>query len=136
MPERLVALLVHDGPGPFDSLQRALRELSIDTYSVSSCREARDLLSQWNPQVIFTESSLKDGPWVNILHTADSGENPVSVIVVAAHPDTRLYVSIMERGAFDFVAPPFEHESLRFVTRSAALDTQRRRDVMSQSARA
>ena len=34
-----------------------------------------------------------------------------------------------ERGAFDFVAPPFERETLGFVTRSAALRTERRKDL-------
>jgi FixJ family two-component response regulator len=71
--------------------------------------------------------------WVSILNIADSADVPLSVIVVAGHPDTRLYVSVMERGAFDFVVPPFEHEPLSFVTRSAALYTQRRRIALAHA---
>jgi FixJ family two-component response regulator len=71
---------------------------------------------------------------MSILNTADAENVPLSVIVVGAFPDTRHYVSAMERGAFDFVAPPFEQEPLSFVIRSAALDTYRRREALAQAA--
>jgi FixJ family two-component response regulator len=53
--------------------------------------------------------------------------------VAGSLPDTRLYLSVMEGGAFDFIAPPFEHSPLKFVVRSAALNTYSRRDA-SQNA--
>ena len=134
MSEHLFALLIHDHPEPFESLRRTLRELSIETYSVPTCREAGDLISQCKPHLIFTESSLPDGWWSSILNIADLANVPLSVIVVSNYPDTRLYLSVMERGAFDFVTPPFEHESLNMVIRSAALNTYHRRKAMAQLA--
>lgn len=119
MSENLFALLVHDPLGPFESLTRTLRDLSVETYSAESCKEAEDLVSHWKPAIIFTGKSLVDGSWVSILNIADSADVPLSVIVVGAFPDMQLYLSTMERGAFDFVAPPFEHEPLNFVIRSA-----------------
>jgi DNA-binding NtrC family response regulator len=133
MSERLFALLVHDHPEPFESLKQTLRDLSIETYSVATCKEAEDLISQCKPHLIFTDKSLADGSWVSILNTADSADVPLSVIVVGAIPDTRFYVSVMERGAFDFVAPPFEHEPLSFVTQSAALHTHRLREALAHA---
>lgn len=129
MTEHLFALLVHNQSDSFESLKRTLKDLSVETYSVTTCKEASALIPQCRPHMIFTDKSLADGSWASILDIADSGDVSPSVIVVAAHPDTRLYVSVMERGAFDFVAPPFEHEPLSFVTRSAALYTQRRRNA-------
>jgi FixJ family two-component response regulator len=70
---------------------------------------------------------------MTILNIADSAAVPLSVIVVAAVPDMHLYMSVMERGAFDFIAPPFEHEALNFVVRSAALNTHRRREVLAHA---
>jgi FixJ family two-component response regulator len=63
---------------------------------------------------------------------ADEADVPVNVIVVGNQPDTRHYLSVMERGAFDFVAPPFEHEPLSCVVRSAAQDVHRRREASAQ----
>jgi response regulator of citrate/malate metabolism len=102
--------------------------LSIGTYSVATCKEAKDLISQCKPHIIFTESSLRDGWWSSLLNIADAANVPLSVIVISEHPDTRLYLSVMERGAFDFLVPPFEHEPLDFVA------TQRRREALAQAA--
>ena len=136
MAERLFALLVHDQSESFESLKYTLRDLSVETYSVTTCKEAEALISQCRPHMIFTAKSVEDGSWASILNIADSADVPLSVIVVAAHPDTRFYVSVMERGAFDFVVPPFEREPLSFVTRSAALYTHRRRDALAHAGNA
>jgi len=129
MSERLFALLVHDHPGPFESLKRALRDLAVETYSVETCKEAEDLISQCRPHLVFTENALPDGSWVNILNVAEASNVPLNVIVVGAFPDTHSYLSAMERGAFDFVAPPFEREPLSFIVRSAELDARHRREA-------
>jgi DNA-binding NtrC family response regulator len=127
MSQHLFALLLHDHPEPFEGLKRTLRDLSVETYSVSTCKEAMDLIAHCKPHVIFSENSVVDGSWVSVLNMAEAAEVPLSVIVVGDHPDSRHYLSIMERGAFDFVAPPFEHEPLNFVVKGAALDAHRRR---------
>ncbi len=129
MSEHLFALLVHDHPEPFESLRRTLRDLSIETYSVATCKEAEDLITQCKPHIIFAESALGDGTWASVLNMAESADVPLSVIVVGALPNTRHYLSVMERGAFDYVTPPFEHEPLNYVVRSAALNTHRRRQA-------
>ena len=41
------------------------------------------------------------------------------MIVVARVVDTRFYVKVIETGAFDFLAPPFEAADLAYVVRSA-----------------
>jgi FixJ family two-component response regulator len=66
---------------------------------------------------------------VDILDVAGASNVPLNVIVVGAFPDTHSYLSAMERGAFDFVTPPFEREPLSFVVRSAELDARRRREA-------
>lgn len=134
MSESVHALLVHDQPEPFDSLRRTLTDLGIETLSVSTCRDAEELISQCKPHIILTEGVLRDGSWQNILTVAKTAKVPLNVIVVSGHPDTRFYISAMERGAFDFIAPPFEQEALAFVIRSAALDAQRRRGLLVQTA--
>jgi DNA-binding NtrC family response regulator len=120
MSKNPLALLVHAKSEPFDLLKRTLNELSVETCSVATCEEAHDLISRLKPQMIFTESSLRDGWWSNILNMADSADVPLNVIVVSPYPDTRLYLSVMERGAFDVVTPPFDRKSLGSVVRLAA----------------
>ncbi len=134
MNDHVFALLVHDRPEPFAALKRTLGDLGIETFSVSTCQQAKKLISQCKPHVIFTEEALADGSWTRVLKMVEDAEAPINVIVVGVLPDTKQYISVMERGAFDFVAPPFEHEPLDFVTRSAALDVDRRREASVRSA--
>ena len=135
MNRSLFALLIHDPSEHFESLKTTLKQLSIHTYSLSTCRQAEKLLSQCKPDPIFTESRVQDGSWLSIQNLADASGVPVSVVVVGSHPDTRLYMSVMELGAFDFVVPPFECESLEFIVQSAALNTYRLRGMVAPVAR-
>ena len=133
MNNHIFALLVHDRTEPFEGLKRTLKDLSVETYSVGTCKEAMDLITQCKPQVIFADSMVADGSWLSIANMAEQADVPASVIVVGAVPNTKLYLSVMERGAFDFVAPPFEHEPLKFIIRSAALQSHRRRETAAQA---
>jgi DNA-binding NtrC family response regulator len=134
MSERYFALLVNEQSEMFECLRAALHRLEVQTYSVSTCREAREIISTCKPHVVFSGVSISDGFWLKILNCADELDVPLSVVVVAPHPDTRFYVSVMQRGAFDFIVPPFEYEALRVVLRSAVFDTLRRRDEAARAA--
>jgi DNA-binding NtrC family response regulator len=119
MTGNLIALMVHTQRNPFDLLRWRLENMSIDTISVQTCREAREVLAQVKPHLLFTECALADGSWASVMEMAQSEEVPLNVIVVGQTPDTKTYLSVMERGAFDFIVPPFEREPLNFVVRCA-----------------
>jgi DNA-binding NtrC family response regulator len=133
MNQHICALLIHDRKELFEPLRRTLADLAVETYSVATCQQAKHLISHWKPQIIFTEKSVADGSWMNVVNMAETADPPLTVIVVGTIPDTQLYLSTMERGAFDFVAPPFEHEPLKFVLRSAALNATRHRECLSKA---
>jgi len=134
MSDHLSALLIHDDRSDsFESLKQTLQDLSIETYNASTCREAKEIIFRWQPQIVFTKDSLPDGSWVNISQLAQRSQLPFNVIVVGTAPDTRLYLSVMERGAFDFVAPPFEREPLKFIVQSAAINAHRRREAPART---
>lgn len=130
---RYFALLVHDQPEPVESLKVALRDLSVDTYSVHTLEEAGRLIPQTQPHLVFTEVLLPDGSWGDVLNLAEKADTPMNVIVVGATKDTKLYISAMERGAYDFLLPPFEREPLDFVVESAGQDVRHKRKVWIQT---
>lgn len=134
MEQRIFALLVHDKPFPIESLRQALRDLRVDTYSVHSCKEARDLISQTHPHLVFTDASLSDGSWVDVLNLAEQADAPLDVIVVGSTVNTKFYLSAIERGAFDFVLPPFELGGLGHIVRTAEQHVRDRRRAQTQPA--
>jgi DNA-binding NtrC family response regulator len=117
-------------------LSSALKKLQVETWSIGTCAELEQLISQTWPQLIFTDLLLPDGSWVDVLNMAERVDVPVNVIVVggAEHADTKLYASILERGAFDLVLPPFERRSLELVVKLAGTDARRRRQALALAA--
>lgn len=122
------ALLVSGRNDPLDDLKAALKNQGIEIWSARSCEEVEHLLDQTHPELVFTDTSLSDGTWANIVSLAEQASVPTAVVVVAAHPDTQLYISTMEHGAFDFIVPPFEADAMNHVLRTAVESVRRQRD--------
>jgi DNA-binding NtrC family response regulator len=125
--DHLFALLIHNHPEVFQSLNQTLWNLSVETYSVATCKEAEELVPQFKPHMIFGDVSERDGSWTYILNLADGGDVPLNIVVVGHVPDGHEYLSAMDRGPYDFVAPPFDLALLDFVVRVAATDARNRR---------
>ena len=134
MDDRFFALLVHERPAPLESLKSALKDLSVETYSVNSCEEAKRLLPQTQPQIVFTDTNLPDGTWADVVEMAENAASPVNVIVVGCNKDIKFYISALERGAYDFVLPPFERQALDYVVHSAADNARLRRQALARAA--
>ncbi len=129
MRDRIFALLVHNDGEPLEPLKRMLKELSVGTYSVSTCKEARALLVQTQPHLVFVVPFLSDGSWVDIVNSAEKVDVPLNVIVVGQTASDELSVSVMKRGAYGFLAPPLTAKPFADIVQSASLDVRSRRDA-------
>ncbi len=130
---RTFALLVFNQPEHLESLKRTLKELSVETCCVPTCQKAAALLTQTQPHLVFTAPFVSDGSWVDIINLAERVDTPPNVIVVGIATDVKDHSSVVERGAFGFVIPPFEPAGLAEVVRSAQLDLSRRRLAMAEA---
>jgi DNA-binding NtrC family response regulator len=126
----ILALLIHDHSDALESLRLSLRNLPLETYSVRTLAEAERIFRQRHPELLFTDTSFADGSWTDVIRLAERGETPADVIVVGHYVDINLYVSALESGAFDFIVPPFERDSLDYIIHSATEDVNRRRRII------
>ncbi len=132
MNEKIKALLVQAQPDPCDALRMELEEHAMDIRIARNCGEAAMILwSDQPPHLVFTEVQLADGHWSDVLTLAAKASAPVNVIVVAAHVDVGFYISAIERGAFDFIVPPFAAPELLHIVRSAAQNALSRRQAQA-----
>jgi DNA-binding NtrC family response regulator len=132
MREQITALLIYHQPEPLGGLKLALDEQSIQTCRVRTCGEALHLLkSTAPPHLVFTDTILPDGTWRDVLAGEQRATIPVNVIVVARLADVKLYVEVIEQGAFDFIAPPFVAADLAHVVSCAAHNALRRRKAQA-----
>lgn len=126
--EKLVALLVSDGDETLENLRHLLKNAGVDVWCSQSCEEVASLLDQTHPRLVFTATTLSDGIWSDVVSLTEKASLPTNVIVVGRHKDIDLYLSTMDRGAFDFILPPFEADPIAHVVRVAAENVRRRRE--------
>lgn len=110
-----VMILFNEGE-PTPDLRGALNSCPLQVKSLKSCREAAQKLSQQRmPVTIFTDISLPDGDWKQVLRIAQEAPVPVQVIVVSRIVDVHLYLDVLDAGAFDFIVPPFRAADLDYI---------------------
>ena len=134
MRGKATALLIFHRTEPYNDLEAALEKLAFTVVRARTLAEARHVLSRVHlPLLVFTESELPDGNWADVVSLSSRASSPVSVIVMGQETDTKLYVSVIEGGAFDFMAPPFEALDLAHVVCCAADNALRRRQAATNS---
>ncbi len=127
MRKDMLALLVSAEPGPIASLEIGLRQQSMKTRRVRTCREAKESMArEAKPDIVFSDISMPDGTWADVVKITKREHNAAEVIVVSRLPNTELYMEVMERGGFDFISPPFAASDLAYVVQSATGDLSKR----------
>jgi DNA-binding NtrC family response regulator len=133
MKEVVTALLVHSDKESFAALRGVLEKQSVKTTWAQTCAEAFEILELGPaPHLVFTDTVLPDGTWEQVLALAGNAPEFVNVIVVSALPDIRLYIETVERGAWDFVAPPFAEIEVSHVVRCAVENVHKRRTALAR----
>jgi FixJ family two-component response regulator len=67
-----------------------------------------------------------------VLTLAGNAAQFANVIVVSASADIRLYIETVERGAWDFIAPPFAEIEVAHVVRCALENVHKRRTALAR----
>ena len=131
MKKRTMALLVCDQAEPIRVLEESLKCRSLKLRRANNCAEATRALARVNPpHLVFTWANLPDGTWTDVLGIAARAKQPVNVIVVSRVVDTKLYVEVMENGAFDFIVPPVQSGDLDHIVRCATDNVLLRREAL------
>jgi DNA-binding NtrC family response regulator len=121
MEAKIKVVMIYDQHEPSEALKRVLRHLGMEIHSVHTCQEASRLLLKQpgSAEMIFTDTTLPDGTWEDVLLLAQQSHEFLPVIVVSRVVDIDLYLKALESGAFDLVTPPFLSYDLANVTGSA-----------------
>lgn len=135
MNQNFKVVLLHDQEEPHAALGPVLDKLGITYTRVRTCAEATQLLTRdRSPHLLFCDTILPDGNWNDVLQLSDRAPVAVNVIVVARSVNIRFYVEVIERGAFDFITPPFVSSDLSHVVRCAAANIADRQFAQARPA--
>lgn len=117
---KITALMVHDEEELFRDLKRRVSELGIPSIQLRTFVEVKYLLKRLHqPTLIFTDVTLPDCTWTDVVEAAKNTTPPCPVIVVSRFVDLSLYLEALQRGAADFIVVPFSTAELESIIRSA-----------------
>ncbi len=130
MTEQNSVLFVHLDQTRGVPLETSLASQGVKILRAQNCREAAGILAEpAPPQLILTDTALPDGSWAEVIGLAKKAPVPINVIVVARLVDTRFYVEVLEAGAYDFIAPPFQPYELGYILNCALQNALERREA-------
>jgi DNA-binding NtrC family response regulator len=130
MEDPIRAVLIQDEFDSLGSLPRVLANLSVETHCANGFKEAKRLIVKHQPHLVFANQSQWCDYFEEIVCLASSADHVFDIIVVGPMPQVEWRASAIDHGAFEYVAPPFTHESLTGVVHSAVLDVIDRRQAL------
>ncbi len=125
MKPNVSSLIVSRREGNSARLRPVLETLGSAVFEARNCGEAgRWLSNEPSVHLVLTDSHLPDGNWMDVLDLAAKTKEKVHVVVISPAADIRLYVEVMNQGAYDFITENFTVSEVVHVIR-LALDSAR-----------
>jgi two-component system chemotaxis response regulator CheY len=117
-------------------LLEALESCGIDVLLVCNCNEGRRMLEiQLQVQVVLTDAALPDGDWQGVLQIVAEAGVDIEVVVCSRLGDHKLWIDVLEQGAYDVLVEPFECEEVRRIVEAAADKSSMRSLPLAQAIR-
>ncbi|MFL6216722.1 MAG: sigma-54-dependent transcriptional regulator [Blastocatellia bacterium] len=112
-------LIVDDEAAARYGMRRALEKEGYRIHEADTLAKASRVLQSEAISVILLDIRLSSESGLDFLPVAVNSPNPPSVIIITAHGSERIAVEAIKKGAFDYLAKPFDVEELRIQVRNA-----------------
>jgi len=104
---------------------RRLRLLTIlerngmETIAAGDFRDGQLKLQEQSYDLLFVDAELPGGPWHGLLPAVVASGKNCEVIVCSRCGDERLWAEVLQCGAYDLIAEPFEEEEVTRIAQCA-----------------
>lgn len=112
-------LIVDDEKAARFGMRMALEKDGHVVYEAASGQEALGLIETKYPGLIFLDINMPGMDGLEVLEKVREVEAPPLVVMVTAHGSERVAVEAMKKGAYDYIAKPFEIDELRLIAKNA-----------------
>jgi DNA-binding NtrC family response regulator len=120
MSERLKLLLLDDEPIVGKRLKPALAKIGCDVETFENPREALKRIDEKEFDIVVTDIRMDEMDGLQILEHVQKRSARTKVIMITGYAMMETAREAMEKGAFDFIAKPFQPDDLRAVVVKAA----------------
>src|SRR5262249_9698158 len=107
-------------------LRDALADLGYEVLIAVSGREALAAAVDFRPTVVLLDLKLPDLPGESVIDALRREAPTVPIVVVSGNSDAERARGLLQIGAFDYLAKPFQLSVLERVVAAAVLEHERR----------
>ena len=119
-------LVVDDEPAVALVLRDALADLGYEVLIAVSGREALATVMDFQPAVVLLDLKLPDLPGESVIDALRREAPAIPIVVVSGNSDAERARGLLQIGAFDYLAKPFQLSVLERVVAAAVLEHERR----------
>jgi DNA-binding NtrC family response regulator len=116
----LSVLVLDDEPIVIKSLKMALRKIGCTVEIFQDPELALSRLEEKNFDIVVTDVVMGDIDGIQVLEHVMERSPDTKVIIMTAFAMMEMARKAMDRGAFDFIAKPFDTEEIRAIVAKAA----------------
>jgi len=120
MSEKLEVLLLDDEPIVGKRLKPALAKIGCEVEVFENPREALERINEKEFDIVVTDIRMDEIDGIQVLENVISKSPRTKVIMITGYAMMSLAREAMDKGAFDFIAKPFQPDDLRRVIAKAA----------------
>lgn len=120
MAGQLQILVLDDEPIVGKRLKPALAKLGFEIEVFENPKEALKRIEEKEFDIVVTDIRMEDVDGIEILEHIGRKSKRTKVIMITGYAMMATAREAMEKGAFDFIAKPFEPDELRAVVLQAA----------------
>jgi DNA-binding NtrC family response regulator len=112
-------LIVDDEKAARFGMKLALEKDGYKVMEASDGIGAFDVIKAKNPSLIFLDINMPKINGIQVLEEIKQMENPPMIVIVTAYGSERVAVDTMKKGAYDYIAKPYEIDELRLIAKHA-----------------
>ena len=124
-------LLIDDDPSMQASLSSSLRKEAYHVLQATSVQEGKALFEKHGPDLVLMDIHLPDGSGRDLFEIVHAQNDEIPILMLTAYPDMKGAISLMKKGAFDYLVKPFDLQELKIQIKKA-LELKRLRTEVLQ----
>ena len=130
----LIVWVVDDDDSIRWVLNRAFEKAGFTTRDFANGELLLDALKSAQPHVIVSDIRMPGTDGFDVLSEVNTRFEHLPIVIMTAHSDLETTVTSFERGAFEYVAKPFDIDDIVATVRRAANQTHPRQDPIELDA--
>jgi len=110
--QKLSILVVDDEPDILQVINEILENQNFNVILADSLQKANQIIKDKDISIVLTDLILDTGTGVDLMNQVQKYQPDAKIILMTGKPTIQNAISVIKKGAFDYVVKPFNIETL------------------------